>query len=75
MADGAGQRCMAASAMVAVGPVDHIIEKLCEEAQKMIPGGNLGAVINRRPRNVLNSTLPMLKTRARKYWLMAAIRR
>jgi malonate-semialdehyde dehydrogenase (acetylating)/methylmalonate-semialdehyde dehydrogenase len=47
MAGCAGQRCMAASAMVAVGPVDHIIEKLCEEAQKMVPGKNLGAVINR----------------------------
>lgn len=43
----AGQRCMAASAMIAVGDVDHIIEKLCEEAQKMIPGDNLGAVISR----------------------------
>jgi len=47
MAGCAGQRCMAASAMVAVGPVDHIIEKLCEEAQKIVPGKNLGAVINR----------------------------
>ena len=26
----AGQRCMAASAMIAVGKVDHIIEKICE---------------------------------------------
>ncbi len=43
----AGQRCMAASAMVAVGPVDHIIEKICEEARKVVPGENLGAVINR----------------------------
>ena len=42
----AGQRCMAASAMVAVGAVDHIIEKLCEEARKIIPGKNLGAVIS-----------------------------
>jgi len=47
MAGCAGQRCMAASAMVAVGPVDHIIEKLCEEAQKVVPGKNLGAVINK----------------------------
>lgn len=47
MAGCAGQRCMAASAMIAVGPVEHIIEKLCEEARKMIPGKNLGAVINR----------------------------
>ncbi len=43
----AGQRCMAASAMVAVGKVDHIIEKICEEARKFVPGTNLGAVINR----------------------------
>ena len=43
----AGQRCMAASAMVAVGDVDHIIEKICEEAKKIIPGKNLGAVINK----------------------------
>lgn len=43
----AGQRCMAASAMVAVGNVDHIIEKICDEARKVVPGQNLGAVINR----------------------------
>ncbi len=43
----AGQRCMAASAMVAVGEVDHIIQKIVEEARKIIPGENLGAVINR----------------------------
>ena len=42
----AGQRCMAASAMVAVGRVDSIIEKLCEEARKIVPGKNLGAVIS-----------------------------
>ncbi len=44
----AGQRCMAASAMVAVGNVDHIIEKICEEARKVVPGKNLGAVINKQ---------------------------
>ncbi len=43
----AGQRCMAASALVAVGPVDHIIARVCEEARKFIPGQNLGAVISR----------------------------
>ena len=43
----AGQRCMAASAMVAVGGVEHIIEKICDEARKIIPGKNLGAVINK----------------------------
>lgn len=43
----AGQRCMAASAMVGVGQVDHIIAKICEEVKKIVPGKNLGAVINR----------------------------
>lgn len=44
----AGQRCMAASAMVAVGKVDHIIKKLCDEARKIVPGKNLGAVISKK---------------------------
>lgn len=43
----AGQRCMAASAMVAVGNVDPIIAKICEEARKVVPGKNLGAVISK----------------------------
>jgi malonate-semialdehyde dehydrogenase (acetylating)/methylmalonate-semialdehyde dehydrogenase len=43
----AGQRCMAASAMVGVGDVDHIVEKIVAEAGKIIPGQNLGAVINK----------------------------
>lgn len=42
----AGQRCMAASAMVAVGSTQHIINQLCEEAKKIVPGENLGAVIS-----------------------------
>ena len=46
MAGCAGQRCMAASAMVAVGKVDSIIDKLCEETKKIIPGKNLGAIIS-----------------------------
>ncbi len=43
----AGQRCMAASAMIGVGDVDSIIDKICEEARKIIPGENLGPVINK----------------------------
>lgn len=42
----AGQRCMAASAMIGVGDVDHIISKICDEARKIEPGKNLGAVIS-----------------------------
>jgi malonate-semialdehyde dehydrogenase (acetylating)/methylmalonate-semialdehyde dehydrogenase len=47
----AGQRCMAASAMVAVGAVDHIVKALCDEARKIIPGKNLGAVISRQAKD------------------------
>jgi malonate-semialdehyde dehydrogenase (acetylating)/methylmalonate-semialdehyde dehydrogenase len=44
----AGQRCMAASAMVGVGDIDHIITRLVEEARKIVPGKNLGAVITKQ---------------------------
>jgi malonate-semialdehyde dehydrogenase (acetylating)/methylmalonate-semialdehyde dehydrogenase len=43
----AGQRCMAASAMVAIGPVDAIIDRICAEARRIVPGENLGAVIDK----------------------------
>lgn len=43
----AGQRCMAASAMLAVGNVDAIVDQIVVEARKIIPGKNLGAVISR----------------------------
>jgi malonate-semialdehyde dehydrogenase (acetylating)/methylmalonate-semialdehyde dehydrogenase len=42
----AGQRCMAASAMIGVGPVDHIIAGICSEAKKLKPGKDVGAVIS-----------------------------
>lgn len=41
----AGQRCMAASVMVGVDDVQHIIDEMIVEAKKIIPGQNLGAVI------------------------------
>jgi len=47
----AGQRCMAASAMVGVGNVDAIIDKICDEAMKIVPGKNLGAVINKQSKD------------------------
>ena len=30
-----------------IGAVDHIIQRICEEARKIIPGKNLGAVISK----------------------------
>ena len=44
----AGQRCMAASAMVAVGQTDHIIQFLCDEVRKLVVGQNLGSVISKQ---------------------------
>src|ERR1051326_3538008 len=49
----AGQRCMAASAMVAVGQIDHIIKRLCDEAIKIVPGNNLGPVISKQAKELI----------------------
>ena len=43
----AGQRCMAASVMVGVDAVQHIIDRMIEEAKEIIPGENLGSVISK----------------------------
>jgi malonate-semialdehyde dehydrogenase (acetylating) / methylmalonate-semialdehyde dehydrogenase len=51
----AGQRCMAASAMVGVGEIDHIVSKICDEARKIVPGQNLGAVINKESQQRIES--------------------
>jgi malonate-semialdehyde dehydrogenase (acetylating) / methylmalonate-semialdehyde dehydrogenase len=42
----AGQRCMAASVMVAVSDTDHIIARMVEHARNVVPGRNLGPVIS-----------------------------
>ena len=47
MAGCAGQRCMAASVMVGVGNVQPIVDKMVEEAKKVVPGENLGAIISK----------------------------
>lgn len=46
----AGQRCMAASVMVAVSSTDHIIKRLVEHAKSIVPGDNLGPVISAEAR-------------------------
>jgi len=51
----AGQRCMAASAMLGVGQVDHIVDKICIEARKLVAGDTLGAVINHASRERIES--------------------
>jgi malonate-semialdehyde dehydrogenase (acetylating)/methylmalonate-semialdehyde dehydrogenase len=42
----AGQRCMAASVMVAVSATDHIIARMAEHARAMVPGRDVGPVIS-----------------------------
>jgi malonate-semialdehyde dehydrogenase (acetylating) / methylmalonate-semialdehyde dehydrogenase len=42
----AGQRCMAASVMVAVDQTDHIIRGMVEHARRMVPGRDIGPVIS-----------------------------
>jgi malonate-semialdehyde dehydrogenase (acetylating)/methylmalonate-semialdehyde dehydrogenase len=42
----AGQRCMAASVMVAVSATDHIIARMVEVARAMVPGKDVGPVIS-----------------------------
>jgi malonate-semialdehyde dehydrogenase (acetylating)/methylmalonate-semialdehyde dehydrogenase len=42
----AGQRCMAASVMVAVSATDHIIARMVEQARAIVPGRDVGPVIS-----------------------------
>jgi malonate-semialdehyde dehydrogenase (acetylating)/methylmalonate-semialdehyde dehydrogenase len=46
-----GQRCMAASVMVAVGVTDHIVRRMVEHARTIVPGKNLGPVISREAKD------------------------
>jgi malonate-semialdehyde dehydrogenase (acetylating)/methylmalonate-semialdehyde dehydrogenase len=43
----AGQRCMAASVMMAVGNTDHIVNRMVAIMRNMIPGKHLGPVISK----------------------------
>src|SRR5688500_11309698 len=43
----AGQRCMAASVMMAVGNTDHIVDRMRKIVSAMVPGVHLGPVISR----------------------------
>lgn len=42
----AGQRCMAASVLVAVGEVDHIVEEVARQSRALVLGESLGPVIS-----------------------------
>jgi malonate-semialdehyde dehydrogenase (acetylating)/methylmalonate-semialdehyde dehydrogenase len=47
----AGQRCMASSALLAVGPVDHLVNKIVERAAAVELGAGMGAIIERAARD------------------------
>ncbi|HMA22136.1 MAG TPA: CoA-acylating methylmalonate-semialdehyde dehydrogenase, partial [Gemmatimonadaceae bacterium] len=51
----AGQRCMAASVMVAVSNTDHIIQRMIEHAKSVIPGKTLGPVISAEAKKRIES--------------------
>jgi malonate-semialdehyde dehydrogenase (acetylating)/methylmalonate-semialdehyde dehydrogenase len=42
-----GQRCMAASVMIAVSPTDAVVERLAALARTLVPGRDVGPVITR----------------------------
>jgi malonate-semialdehyde dehydrogenase (acetylating)/methylmalonate-semialdehyde dehydrogenase len=46
-----GQRCMAASVLVAVPPTDPILERICGLARAMVPGRDYGPVISAAARD------------------------
>jgi len=50
----AGQRCMAASVMVAVSKTDHIIQAMIDHAKTLIPGKDVGPVITAAARDRIN---------------------
>jgi len=50
MAGCTGQRCMAASIMVAVNGTDHIVDRLAAQARTMVVGRDVGPVISRAAR-------------------------
>lgn len=47
----AGQRCMAASVLLAVGEVDHILDKIKEKFQAMQAGREIGSLISTQARD------------------------
>jgi malonate-semialdehyde dehydrogenase (acetylating)/methylmalonate-semialdehyde dehydrogenase len=51
----AGQRCMAASVMMAVGKSDHIIERMVKTVRAMVPGVHVGPVISKEAQGRIES--------------------
>ncbi len=53
----AGQRCMAASVLLAVGDTDHILDKIRERASNIVLAQDMGAIITRESVARLNEAV------------------
>ncbi len=47
----AGQRCMAASVLLAIGDVDHIIADIVKKSESLVPGEHIGAIVDEASRD------------------------
>ncbi len=62
----AGQRCMAASVMVAVSKTDHIIERMVDVARAVVPGKDIGPVISAEAKARITSYIDEAEARGAK---------
>lgn len=53
----AGQRCMAASLMLAVGQVDHLVTKIADAAKTLELGSQMGAIIDKAALSRINQAI------------------
>lgn len=53
----AGQRCMAASVILAVGNVDHILEGIKARSESQVLGKTMGAIITKEQVDFLNTSI------------------
>ncbi len=58
----AGQRCMAASVLLAVGDCESLIQSIIQKASQRILGQDLGAIINQKSLNRLKNVLDQAET-------------
>ncbi|NRA68469.1 MAG: aldehyde dehydrogenase family protein [Pseudobacteriovorax sp.] len=65
----AGQRCMAASVLLAVGDVDHLIESIKSHAQSVQLGQSMGAIITQEQRLCLEDAVSAAEKRGAKILL------
>lgn len=58
MAGCAGQRCMAAATMLAVGPVEDVVREVCSQARRLVPGKTSARSSPRRRNSASKTTSP-----------------